>query len=92
MKGGLTVGLNYYASFKLTDDTIEGFPNVLVRGRDKVFGLGPEVQLALAKGGTLYGFLKVNYMWETYARTGTKGSELTILTTFLLKPIKLPEK
>ena len=24
LKGGLTAGLNYYASFKLTDDHIEG--------------------------------------------------------------------
>ena len=90
LKGGLTVGLDYYASFKLTDDHIEGFPDILIRGKNKVFGLGPEVQLALARKGTLYGFLKVNYQWETYARTTTKGSELTVLLTFLVKPLKLP--
>jgi hypothetical protein len=90
LKGGLTVGLNYYASFKLTDDHIEGFPNILIRGKNRVFGLGPEVQLALAKSNTLYGFVKVNYQWETYARTTTQGSELTVLATFLLKPLKLP--
>jgi len=90
LKGGLTVGLNYYASFKLTDDHIDGFPNILIRGKNKVFGLGPEVQLALAKNNTLYGFVKVNYQWETYARTTTQGSELTVLATFLLKPLKLP--
>ena len=49
LKGGLTAGLNYYASFKLTDDQIEGFPDILIRGKNKVFALGPEVQLALAK-------------------------------------------
>jgi hypothetical protein len=32
----------------------------------------------------------VNYQWEVYARTTTQGSEMTILATFLLKPIKLP--
>jgi hypothetical protein len=90
LKGGLTVGLNYYASFKVSDDHIEGFPDILIRGKNKTFALGPEVDLALAKGGKLYGFLKVNYQWETYARVAPQGSELTIMATFLVKPIKLP--
>jgi hypothetical protein len=90
LKGGLTVGLDYYASFKVSDDHIEGFPDVLIRGKNKAFALGPEVQLALAKGGNLYGFLKVGYQWEAYARVAAQGSELTIMAPFLLKPIKLP--
>ncbi len=89
LKGGLTAGLDYYASFKLTDDQIEGFPDILIRGKNKVFAVGPEVQLALAKNNTLYGFLKVNYQWEVYARTTTQGSALTMLATFLMKPLKL---
>jgi len=90
LKGGLTVGLDYYASFKLASDQIDGFPTILIRGKNKVFALGPEVQLALAKSNTLYGFLKVNYQWETYARTTTQGSALTVIATFLMKPLKLP--
>ena len=39
----------------------------------------------------MYGFLKVNYQWEIYARTNTQGGELTILATFLVKPIKIPK-
>lgn len=89
LKGGLTAGLDYYASFKLTDDQIEGFPDILIRGKNKVFAVRPEVQLALAKGNTLHGFLKVSYQWEVYARTTTQGSALTILATFLMKPLKL---
>jgi hypothetical protein len=89
LKGGLTTGVNYYATFKLTDDQIEGFPDVLIRGKNKVFAVGPEVQLALATNNTLYGFLKVNYQWEVYARTTTQGSALTVLATFLMKPLKL---
>jgi hypothetical protein len=46
------------------------------------------VQLALAKNNSLDGFLKVNYQWEVYARTTTQGSALTILTTFLMKPLQ----
>ena len=89
LKGGLVAGLDYYASFKLTDDQIERFPDILIRGKNKVFAVGPEVQLALAKNNTLYGFLKVSYQWEVYARTTTQGSALTILATFLMKPLKL---
>jgi hypothetical protein len=89
LKGGLTAGLSYYASFKLTDDEIEGFPDILIRGKNKVFALGPEMQLALARNNTLYGFVKVSYQWEVYARTTTQGSALTILATFLMKPLKL---
>ena len=63
---------------------------ILIRGKNKDFALGPEVQLALARKNTLYGFLKVNYQWEVYTRTATQGSELTILATFLMKPLKLP--
>jgi len=90
LKGGLTVGLAYYASFKLTQDVIEGFPQILLRGKNKVFALGPEVSMAIARKGVLYGFLKFNYEWETYARTTTQGSEFNVTFTLAAKPIKLP--
>lgn len=90
LEGGLTAGLAYYASFKLSDDHIEGLPNIFIRGKNKVFALGPEVSLALARKGVLYGFLKVNYQWEVYARTAAQGSEFNIVATIPLGPIKLP--
>ncbi len=89
--GGLTVGLNYYGSFKLTEDEIEGPAGQLVRGKNRVVALGPEVQLALAKSNVLYGFVKVNYQWEVYARTATQGGALVVLATFPVKPIRLPQ-
>ena len=55
-----------------------------------MFAVGPEGQLALARTNTLYGFLKVNRQCEVYARTTTQDSALTILATFLMKPLKLP--
>src|SRR4029453_13902548 len=48
LKGGLTTGLAYYASWKLSEDQIEGFPQILVRGKNRVYALGPDVTLALA--------------------------------------------
>jgi hypothetical protein len=90
LKGGLTAGLNYYASFKVTEDQIEGFPDILIRGKNRVFALGPEVQIALARNNRLFGFVKVNYQWEVYARTTTRGTAMTILATFLMRPLTLP--
>jgi hypothetical protein len=90
LQGGLSAGLAYYASFKLTDDEILGFPNINVLGKNKAFALGPEVSLALVRKGSVFGSLKVNYQWEVYARTATQGSAFTIMTTFLVPPIKLP--
>jgi hypothetical protein len=89
--GGLSAGLVYYTSFKLTADHIEGFPLNIAPGKNKVFALGPEVSLALARKGVLFGFVKANYQWETYARAGTQGAEFNIIATFLVKPLKLPE-
>ena len=54
LKGGLTAGLVYYASFKLEEDRIDGIPSILIRGKNKVFAFGPEVSLALARKGVLY--------------------------------------
>jgi hypothetical protein len=91
LKGGLSAGLAYYWSSKLTQDHIDGLPDILIRGKNKVFALGPEVTLALAKGDTVYGFIKVNYEWEVYARTTTQGSEFQIAATFLVPPLKIPK-
>lgn len=80
-----TVPVNHSA-----DPLPEGCEPLLLISKSRVFALGPEVQLALAKNNTIYGFVKVNYQWEVYARTTTQGSALTILATVLMKPLKLP--
>jgi hypothetical protein len=92
LKGGLTAGLAYYASFKISADEIEGLPSILIRGKNKTFGLGPEATLAIARKNTVYGFVRVAYFWETYARTTTQGSGLFVTATFLQKPLKIPTK
>ena len=49
LRGGLTTGLAYYGTFKLTDDQFDArLPSVLIRGKNRVWGLGPEVTLAIA--------------------------------------------
>jgi hypothetical protein len=90
LAGGLTAGLVYYTELKLTEDQLGDLPSNVPVAKNKAFALGPEATLALARKHGVFGFLKVNYQWETYARTTTQGRELTVLATFLLKPIKLP--
>jgi hypothetical protein len=91
--GGLTAGLAYYGVFKLTEDEFGSrLPSVLIRGRNSIWGLGPEFTLALAskKKKAVYGFVTVRYQWELAARTSTEGAVWNILATFPLKPIQLP--
>ena len=90
LKGGLTAGVNYYASFKLQEDEIDGVPGILIRGKNKVFAVGPEVTLALAAKGNVYGFVKATYQWEVYAVTNTQGNAFTVTASFPLPSIKIP--
>ncbi len=90
MEGGLTFGVTYYASFKLTDDEIGGVPGILVRGKDRVVAVGPALDLALARGNKLYGILKLNYQIEVYARTTTQGQTFNASLSFPIGPITIP--
>jgi hypothetical protein len=91
LNGGLTTGLAYYGTFKLTDDRFDAlFPSLLIRGKNRVWGLGPEVTLALAARRKVYGFVTVRYQWEIGARTTTEGGAWNILATFPIRPIRLP--
>jgi hypothetical protein len=89
-QGRVTAGLAYAAGFKLSEDRIDGLPEILAPGKNKSFALGPEVSFVLESKGTIYGFLKVNYEWETYARNTTQGNAFEITATFPFGPIKLP--
>ena len=90
LKGGLTAGLVYASGIKLSEDRIDRLPERLPIHKNRSFQLGPEVTLALAAKGKVYGFLKVNYQWEVYARNTTQGSALMVSSTFAVPPIKLP--
>ena len=86
------VGLAYYGAFKLTDDQFDSrLVSRLIRGKNRGWGLGPEVTLALATKQAVYGFVTVRYQWELAARTATEGAARYIMATFPLKPIRLPQ-
>jgi len=90
LKGGLTAGLAYYYSFKLTQDRPANFPLNIGLAKANVFALGPDITLALAKANTVYGFLTVRYEWELHAEAQTKGGMWLVQAVFPFKPIKIP--
>jgi hypothetical protein len=91
LKGGLTTGLAYYATFKLSDDQFDTLAaGALVRGRNRVLGLGPEATLALIRHNTVFGMVTLRYQWEVYARSATQGGAWNIQLVLLTKPLKIP--
>ena len=89
LKGAARVGLAYYAQWKLSDDSLTGLPAFILRGRNRVAGLGPEVSVPIATKHTVYGFLTARYEWEMGARTTTQGDALNVLVVLPLKPLKV---
>jgi len=82
-EGALSVGIAYYAQWKLSDDDFGINPSLPVAptiGKHRVFGFGPEITLPLASKRTLFGFLNLRYIRETGARTALQGD--TFLATF----------
>jgi hypothetical protein len=88
--GGLSVGMAYYGTFKVSADRFDSLlPGLLIRGKNRVWGIGPEVTLALASKSMVYGFVTVRYQWEAGGRTTTTGGAWNILASFPLKPIRI---
>lgn len=88
--GALSAGLSYYASWKIGDDRLPPLANVLARGRNRVFAVGPEVSTALAWNRTVYGAVTARYQWETGARVATEGGAFNLLVTLFMRPVRLP--
>lgn len=89
--GGLTAGLAYYGTYKLSDDRFDSrVANALIRGKNQVWALGPEVTLAIAARKKVYGFATLRYQWELAGRTTTEGAAWNLSFVFPLKPIQIP--
>jgi hypothetical protein len=89
LKGAATVGVAYYAQWKLSNDNLTGLPAFLVQGKNSTTGIGPELSLPLATKKTVFGFFTLRYQWEVYAHTTTQGRGLNMMLIFPLKPIKI---
>ncbi len=92
VQGGLAVtllqlfdiGVAGYALWQVADDTGTALPNVLRGARDRVFGLGPELAVALPP---IRGKLTVRYERDFGVRSRPAGEVLTLgLSLLALKP------
>lgn len=92
MDGALSLGGAYYAQWKLTDDDIPSLDMISSSsnvGKNRVYGVGPEISIPLASSSKLYGFLNARYLWEFGAESTTEGESLVISLTLPIPSVPL---
>jgi hypothetical protein len=92
LQGAMSVGVAYYAQWKLTDDRFGVTPNLptgLILDKHRVYGLGPDITIPIATRSKLISLVNIRYMWETGARVKTEGQSLLITTTFPIPSVRI---
>ena len=88
-EGALSVGIAYYAQWKLTEDTIEGLnrldprlPSSLTLNRSRLYALGPEVNIPIIIKDKLISIITARYQWEFGARSTLEGETFNLFINF----------
>lgn len=91
MDGAINVGVAYYGQWKVSDDDFGRLeePDLDFFGRNRGFGIGPEITLPIASRSKLYGFFNLRYFWETGNRSTVEGENLAVTLTFPIPSIPL---
>jgi hypothetical protein len=95
LDGAASVGLAYYAQWKLTHDDFGvpiNLPGEPLIGKHRVWGFGPDVTVPIAIKSKLIALVNFRYFWETGARVKTEGQTLLLTATFPVPSIKIPPK
>jgi hypothetical protein len=74
------VGIAGYALWQVRDDRGAALPDVLRGARERVFGIGPEVNVQIPRLRTRVG---ARYVWDIGARARPQGRLLTVTVSFL---------
>jgi hypothetical protein len=77
------VGVAGYAVWQVTDDTGSELPDVLRGARERAFGLGPEIDVAIPP---LRSRVAARFEWDIDGRTRPVGHEFVVTWTFLAVP------
>jgi hypothetical protein len=92
MQGAASAGIAYYGQWKISDDDfgveLPTLPNRRL-GKNRVYGIGPELMIPLATKSTLFGFLNLRYFWETGARSSLQGNTFVATVSFPIPSIPL---
>jgi len=92
MQGAASVGLAYYAQWKMSGDDLGldfQLPSGRRLGKHQVFGFGPDVTFPIATKKKLFGFLNLRYFWESGARSTLEGKSLLVTATFPIPSVPL---
>jgi hypothetical protein len=94
LDGAANAGLAYYAQWKVTDDDLGSLGDVdlpidLESGRNRVYGVGPELTFPIATKKRLIAILNARFLWETGARTSLEGETFVFTATFPLPSVPL---
>ena len=81
IQGAGSVGVAYFAQWKATADTLTGLPGLLLPGKNKVFGIGPELTMPFFASGPWAGLVTVRYQWDFGARSSFEGQTFNIAVT-----------
>ena len=85
-KIGGEFGVGYYLQTKLTDDSGADVPVTALRalnlyGRNRLFGIGPDVTMGVFKHGATIGLVSLRYLWESAGKSSFQGSTLFVMFT-----------
>jgi hypothetical protein len=96
LHGAASIGMAYYAQWKLTPDQFELSPGTLplntIPDKHRVFGVGPEVTIPIATKTKLLSLVNVRYLWESGAQFKTQGQTFIITNTIPVGGIKIPAR
>lgn len=82
-KIGGAFGVGYYLQNKLSGDSGSDVPELALRAlnlyeQNKLFGIGPDVTMAVfQKGGTI-GLVNFRYLWESGGKSSFQGSTFVV--------------
>jgi hypothetical protein len=96
LHGAASVGMAYYAQWKIAPDQFELSPASLpfstIPDKHRVFGIGPDVTIPIATKTKLLSLVNVRYMWETGAQFKTQGQTFIVTNTIPVGGIKIPAR
>jgi putative intracellular protease/amidase len=92
LRGAASVGVAYYAQWKLTADDLGAPLPAVAPGlpRHRVFGVGPDVTVPIATRSRLIALVNARYLWEHGSQVKTQGQTLMLTATFPVGGIRIP--
>jgi len=94
LHGAASVGVAYYAQWKVTTDQMNVSPSVPqmtgIPVKHRVWGVGPEVTIPIATKTKLISLVNVRYLWEQGAQVKTQGQTFMITNTIPVGGIRIP--